>query len=74
MRTGIISRLFRDEEHGEITTDSGECAHFHDGCLWDVPFHGLTEGQEVEFEIQPSRKGFMAFHIRPYIKKVIFKD
>ena len=71
MRTGNIIKLFRDKEYGSIKTKGGEDAHFHKLCLWDIPFEDLTEGQEVEFEIQSSNKGFLAFHIRPYIKSVL---
>jgi len=69
MHVGIISKIFHDKEYGKIKTGAGEDLHFHKGCLWDTPFIELMEGQEVEFEIQPSYKGGLAFHVRPYIKK-----
>ncbi|MBP6343723.1 MAG: cold shock domain-containing protein [Candidatus Omnitrophica bacterium] len=65
MQTGNITRLFYDKEYGSITSNSGEEAHFHNHCLWDIQFADLREGQEVEFEIQQSHKGFLAFQIRP---------
>ena len=68
MEIGVISKLVHDEEYGTIRTNSGEDAHFHKGCLWDIQFAGLMEGQEVEFEIQPSYQGHLAFQIRPYTK------
>ena len=71
MQIGTISRLVRDREYGKIRTDKGEEAHFNKECLWDTPFIELMEGQEVEFEIQQSYRGFLAFHIRPYIKNKI---
>lgn len=71
MQVGTISKLVHDKEYGKIRTNSGENAHFHDGCLWDTQFIDLAEGQEVEFEIQPSHKGFLAFHIRPYVKSLL---
>ena len=67
MQIGTISNLVRDREYGKIRTDSGEDAHFHKECLWDVPFIELTVGQQVEFELQNSYRGFLAFHIRPYV-------
>ena len=67
MHTGNITKLFPDKEYGSIRTKNGEDAHFHKLCLWDIQFKDLAEGQEVEFEIQPSYKGFLAFQIRPYI-------
>ncbi len=64
MQRGIVSKLFRDKEYGKIRTSKGEDAHFHQECLWGIRFGDLTEGQKVEFEIQPSYKGFLAFQIR----------
>lgn len=66
MQLGNITKLFQDKEYGSIRTKNGEDVHFHKHCLWDIEFTQLTEGQEVEFEIQPSYKGFLAFHIRPH--------
>jgi len=68
MHTGTISKLFHDRGYGKIRANSGEDAHFHKHCLWDMQFADLKENQEVEFEIQSSHKGFLAFHIRPYIE------
>lgn len=71
MHTGNITKLFYDKEYGSIRTKSGENAHFHKHCLWNTKFAELTEGQEVEFEIQTSYKGFLAFQIRPYAENNI---
>ncbi|MCD4779500.1 MAG: cold shock domain-containing protein [Candidatus Omnitrophica bacterium] len=68
MYIGTITKLFFDKEYGSIETPKGDTAHFHKHCLWDISFQDLTEGQEVEFEMQPSYKGFLAFHIRPKIQ------
>lgn len=69
MHTGNITKLFSQKEYGSIKTKSGKNAHFHKYCLWDMEFAGLRLGQEVEFEMQPSFKGLLAFHVRPYLKK-----
>ena len=66
MQLGTISKLFHEEEYGKIMTVNGEEAHFHKGCLWDTQFEELIKGQGVEFEMQPSRRGQLAFHIRPH--------
>ncbi|MBL8012803.1 MAG: cold shock domain-containing protein [Candidatus Omnitrophica bacterium] len=65
MQRGNISILYTDKEYGFIQSRDGQEALFHKECLWDTAFRDLIEGQEVEFEIQPSHKGFLAFHIRP---------
>ena len=74
MQTGVISKLVQDREYGKIRTESGEDAHFHKNCLWNVEFEELTEGQEVEFVTQRTYKGFLAFQIRPYNKIPSLKD
>ena len=66
MQLGTITKLFHDKEYGRIRMPDGEDAHFHKLCLWDIQFADLTEGLKVEFEIQSSYQGFLAFHIRPY--------
>ncbi len=65
MHVGRVTKLFHDKEYGSIRTRGGEDVHFHKLCLWNIQFAELTEGQEIEFEIQPSHRGSMAFHIRP---------
>ncbi len=65
MHVGNVTKLFHDKEYGSIRIKNGEDIHFHKLCLWDMQFAELTEGQEVEFEIQSSHKGLLAFHIRP---------
>lgn len=71
MQKGNIIRLFHEKEYGAIMTATGDEAHFHKECLWDTEFADLSEGQEVEFEIQSAHKGILAFHIRPFAGKVI---
>jgi len=68
MHAGHVTRLFHDKEYGYIKTQAGQEVHFHKLCLWDVQFAQLREGLKVEFEIQPSHQGFLAFHIRPTCK------
>ena len=70
MQIGNIVKLFYDKEYGSIKTKNGDEALFHKQCLWDTEFADLSEGQEVEFEIQHSHKGFLAFEIRPHIGKI----
>lgn len=65
MHLGNIVKLFHDKEYGLIRTSTEEDAHFHKYCLWEVKFGDLSEGQDVEFEIQKTHKGSLAFHIRP---------
>lgn len=64
MHKGNIIKIFHDKEYGSIMMSSGEEALFHKECLWDTKFSDLSEGQEVEFELQTAHKGFLAFQIR----------
>ena len=69
MHKGHVTKLFYDKEYGSIRSKSGEEIHFHKQCLWNVKFNELTEGQEVEFEIQTSYNSRLAFHIRPSLSQ-----
>ena len=71
MHIGNITKLFHDKEYGSIKTKNGEVLHFHKQCLWDIQFAELSEGQEVEFEIQACNIGLLAFHIRTPINSTI---
>jgi cold shock CspA family protein len=68
MYRGNITRLFHDKEYGSIKAKSGEDVHFHKYCLWNVQFDELFDGQEVEFEMQATHKGFIGFQIRPCVR------
>ncbi len=69
MQTGVILELSPSGEYGKIGIGKGEAAHFHGQCLWGVKFSDLVKGQDVEFEIQPTYNGYLAFHIRPCLNK-----
>lgn len=64
MHIGTISKLFQEGEYGKILTSSGQEVHFHKACLWNTRFRDLSEGDHVEFEMEPAHKGYRAFHIR----------
>ncbi len=64
MHLGTISKLYHENEYGKIMTSGGQEVHFHKACLWNTLFEDLSEGDHVEFEMEPAHKGFRAFHIR----------
>ena len=68
MRVGNVTKLFHDKEYGLITTKGGDEVHFHKHCLWSCRFDELYEGQEVEFQMQPTYNGYLGFEIRPCVK------
>ena len=65
MQTSVILELSTLGEYGKIEIGQGEEAHFHGQCRWGVKFSELVKGQDVEFEVQPTYNGYLAFHIRP---------
>ena len=68
MATGSITRIVRDRGFGFIkTSDSNEEVFFHSTSVDDPTFDELSEGQEVEFDVeadpkQPNRS--RAAHVR----------
>lgn len=71
MQKGNITKLVHDKEYGLIRAETGEEVHFHKHCLWNVQFNELREGQEIEFEFQPTYKGYLGFQIRPLREKTL---
>jgi len=56
MPKGTIRRLM-DRGYGFIKTEEKEDLFFHRNDLEGVEFDGLSEGQEVEFEMGQGRDG-----------------
>jgi len=65
MPTGKIKRLMRDRGFGFIRGADGKEVFFHQSSLTDLTFDSLSEGQEVEFEVEQSPKGPRAGKVRP---------
>jgi len=57
MATGTIRRLIKDRGFGFIKTDEETDLFFHRNELQEVDYDSLTEGQQVEFEIEQGRGG-----------------
>jgi cold shock protein len=64
MPTGKIKRLMKDRGFGFIRTADGQEIFFHQSSLADQTFEALSEGQEVEFEVEQSPKGPRANKVR----------
>ena len=57
MATGNITRIVRDRGFGFIqTSDSNEEIFFHSSSVDDPTFDELSEGQTVEFDVEPDPK------------------
>ena len=57
MATGSITRIVRDRGFGFIqTSDSTEDVFFHSSSVDEPTFDELSEGQKVEFDLEPDPK------------------
>ena len=64
MPTGKIKRLMKDRGFGFIRGNDGQEVFFHRSSLEGVAFESLTEGLDVQFEIEQSPKGPRAGKVR----------
>ncbi len=69
MAQGKIKKLVQDKGFGFIQTNNGEDVFFHHSTVANHGFDDLTEGQEVEYEIEsgeaPKGKGPRASSVTP---------
>ena len=63
MHKGKIKKLVRDRGFGFISDTDGREVFFHQSSLVETNFAGLTEDQQVEFEVEKSDKGPRAINI-----------
>ena len=64
MHTGTIKKLIRDRGFGFINDTDGREVFFHRSGLVEANFDTLTEGQDVEFEIERTPKGPRAIEVK----------
>lgn len=64
MAAGTIKRVFKDRGYGFIRTPEGQEIFFHRTGLQNARLESLTEGDEVEFEVESSPKGPRAINIQ----------
>lgn len=64
MHSGKIKKLISERGFGFISDSDGRELFFHQSGLVDVKLSDLTEGQDVEFEVENSEKGPRAVSVR----------
>lgn len=64
MASGKIKKIIRDRGFGFINAEDGREIFFHQSGITSGNFDSLTEGAEVEFEVEKSPKGPRAINIK----------
>lgn len=65
MATGTVKFFIAEKGYGFISRDDGEDLFVHYSQISGSGFKTLQEGQQVEFEVGPGRKGDEAQNVRP---------
>lgn len=57
MALGKIKKLVHDKGFGFIQTETGQDVFFHHSTVANQGFDDLTEGQQVEYEVEQGQSG-----------------
>jgi len=63
MHTGKIKKVVSERGFGFISDTDGREVFFHQSSLTELKFTELTEGQDVEFDVENSAKGPRAVNV-----------
>lgn len=63
MHTGKIKKIVGDRGFGFISDTDGRELFFHQSGLVEIKLSDLTEGQQVEFDVETSPKGPRAINV-----------
>jgi CspA family cold shock protein len=62
--TGTVKFFNNDKGYGFITREDGDDVFVHYSSIQTVGYKSLNEGQRVEFDVAPGRKGEEAQNVR----------
>jgi CspA family cold shock protein len=63
--TGIVKFFNAEKGYGFIARDEGSDVFVHYSAIQSTGYKTLQEGQRVEFDVVPGRKGEQADNVRP---------
>ena len=64
MATGTVKFFNSEKGYGFITREQGDDVFVHYSNIQGEGYKSLTEGQQVEFDVAPGRKGEEAQNVR----------
>ncbi len=64
LTTGTVKFFNNDKGYGFISREDGDDVFVHFSSIQSAGFKSLTEGQKVEFDVAPGRKGEEAQNVR----------
>jgi CspA family cold shock protein len=64
MATGVVKWFNSEKGFGFISRDSGDDVFVHYSQIQSTGYRSLEEGQKVEFDAAPGRKGEEAQNVR----------
>ena len=64
MSTGTVKFFNNDKGYDFISREDGDDVFVHFSSIQSAGFKSLTEGQKVEFDVAPGRKGEEAQNVR----------
>jgi CspA family cold shock protein len=65
MATGTVKFFNNEKGYGFISRESGDDVFVHYSNIQGDGYKSLEEGQSVEFDVAPGRKGEEAQNVRP---------
>ncbi len=65
MATGTVKFFNADKGFGFISREQGDDVFVHYSNIQGSGYRSLNEGQRVEFDVAPGRKGEEAQNVRP---------